>query len=384
MNRRKKALAGLCALALACALLAPFLSASADGATVYQTAVNDILLPLTSDSMPVSMGGVYYVPYTVFDRDVTAVDLGVSYGQRITATDHTLTLYNLGSILTFDVNNSTCVDDKGESRDMKAILRNGKVYVPLAGVCSFFGLQNSFTPTSYGTLIRITNDQRGLNTAQFVDAAATLMRSQYNAYIKSLTPQASPSASPSGPGQNGEDPGTDKHGVQVYLAFQCTDGAGLEDILDTLDQYGVRALFFFRPEDLTASDTLIRRMVGTGHAVGLIAPEGSAEEAAQALEEGNRLLADIAHLRTHTALAGTEAQTLEGWAYWNGTVDGLPGGRTSARLARAVLDETEAKRSLAYITMDDSAVSAGALSRLLPTLRLDRYSIRLAVETELF
>ena len=51
----------------------------------------------------------------------------------------------------------------------------------------------------------------------------------------------------------------------------------------------------------------------------------------------------------------------------------------SSEIVRRVGD----RRHTAYVTMDDSSLSAGALSRVLSTLRQEEYSIRLPVETEL-
>ena len=384
MSRRKRILSLLCALALAVGLLLPGMAASADEVTVYQTSVNDKLLSLNAETMPAVVGGIYYVPYTVFSRELTGVNLGVSYGQVKTDTVHTLTIYSLGGLLSFDLNAGTCVDGNGNNKNMRAILRNGRVYVPLGGVCSFFGLKATYTPTPYGTLVRITNDQAVLSTERFVDAATSQMKQRYNTYISSLgSDSSSGGGNPSGSGSGSQE------NVRVYLAFRAGGGEGLDLVLDALDEYGVCALFCFRVEDLTACDEQIRRMVGSGHTVGLIAPE-ELEGAAltEYLAEGERLLSRIAHLRPHIVMAEGEEQTLteleeQGWALWEPNVDGLPNGRSAAGLSGAILTAAAAKRSWAMITMDDSLTCAGALSRLLPGLRAAHYNIRLPVETEI-
>jgi hypothetical protein len=397
--KHRRILALLCAVALVAGLLLPGVAASADEVVVYQTAVNDKLLDLNSETMPALVGGSYYVPYTVFDRDVTGVNLGVSYGQWKTDTAHTLTIYSLSGLLTFDVNAGTCTDGSGVSRNLRAILRNGKVYVPVSGVCSFFGLKASYTATPYGTLVRVTSSQAVLSTERFVDAATSLMKQRYNEYVRSLTPapvvtpaspspSPSPSVSPTSPAGS-EEP--DKRDVRLYLAFRCGTGESLDTVLDTLEQYGVHALFCFRTEDLAEHDDQIRRIVGSGHTVGLLVPSYVEEQTAgEYLAEGERLLSRIAHLRPHILMAEESGQGLsglgleeQGWALWTPNVEVSSSGRSAAGLAQTILEATDAKRSLAMITMDDSAVSAGALSRLLPQFGADRYRIRLPVETEL-
>ena len=285
MARRKKRIQSLlCALAVLLVLLLP--AAGAAGTpTIYLMAENDKMLNLPLDAMPAWIGGTLYVPYLAFDRTVTDVNLGLSYGQERAEGVYRFTLYSLRGTLVFDLNAGTCMDQlNGVSMDMRAVVRNGRVFLPLQGVCAFFGLNYTYTPTQYGTLIRITNGQEWLSTQDFVSNASDgAMRTRYNEYLRQLeaASQAQESPSPS-PSQGGSDPeGT---GLPVYLAFQCAGGGELEAVLDSLESRGIRALFLFRQSALAGSAEQLRRLVGTGHAVGLSVPGGSAEEARAALE----------------------------------------------------------------------------------------------------
>ena len=166
--------------------------------------------------------------------------------------------------------------------------------------------------------------------------------------------------------------------------------SGLEGILNTLDRTGVSALFLFPTDSLAENAAWIRQMVGSGHAVGLCTSAGTGEEALDDLEKGSRLLEEIVRLRPHIALAesGDSAviQTLEGagWTCWQTNADGIPSeGENSSSLAYSILETVELKQSRARVLMDDSTVSAGALSRVLSGLREEDYNIRLPVETEL-
>ena len=386
MRAWRRWLVCLCAAALIVGLSVPAL---ADEVTVYHTALNDKLMELSSDTMPAQVNGVLYVPYLVFDRDYTGVDLGVFYGLRHTDTANTLTLYTVSSMLVFDLNAGTCVDGlTGESKNMKAIYRNDKIYVPLGGVCSFFGLKSSYTPTSYGTLVRITNGQEAQDTTTFVYAAASQMKNRYNKYTSSLNPSSSPSQSPGGqtaspsPSPTGqESTPPEQNNVQVYLAFCCETGEGLESILDTLAGSGTQALFLFGAEEIPDSAQMIRRIVASGHSVGLMA-----DSQAQ-LEQGSALLEKLLYLRVHTVLPGEELdeRTLEeaGWACWPLDVDARGAEGSQNTLSSEIVRRVGDRRHTAYVTMDDSSLSAGALSRVLSTLRQEEYSIRLPVETEL-
>ena len=391
MRRIQKYLSGLCAAALLLSLLLAG-TAKADEITIYLMAENDQMLDLPLSAMPAWINGDIYVPYTAFDWTVTGVNLGVSYGQERTETEYKFTLYSLNGMLVFDLNAGTCTDGfSGEAKDMRAALRNGRVFVPLAGVCSFFGLNYTYTPTNYGTLIRITNGQERLDTQQFVTSASGLSKpTRYNKHLQELNqgtqPTPSPSPTPSGGGT--AEPGQED-GLPVYLSFQCTGGGALDSILDTLEARGIRALFLFTPDALAAAEGQLRRLVGSGHAVGLSVPGQSLDGARAALEEGAGLLEQLVRARPHTvylegAASGVaDALEREGWACWSANVDGRPDGRSQSTQANALLRTLEGRRSAARMLLDDSGESAGILSRLLPRMPRDAYWFQLALDTRI-
>ena len=125
-------------------------------------------------------------------------------------------------------------------------------------------------------------------------------------------------------------------------------------------------------------------MVGAGHSVGLSVAGGPAADAADLLAEGNRLLELAAHMNTRTVLVENgDADTIasleaDGWSAWEGNVS-LPESSSVSYCASAVLRSADSKRSLAYITLDDDARSAQVLDIILPALREDGYTLRLAV-----
>ena len=384
-------ISGLCAAALLLSLLLAG-TAKADEITIYLMAENDQMLDLPLSAMPAWINGDIYVPYTAFDWTVTGVNLGVSYGQERTETEYKFTLYSLNGMLVFDLNAGTCTDGfSGEAKDMRAALRNGRVFVPLAGVCSFFGLNYTYTPTNYGTLIRITNGQERLDTQQFVTSASGLsMPTRYYKYLQELNQGTQPTPSPSHtPSGGGTDEPEQEDGLPVYLSFQCTGGGALDNILDTLEARGIRALFLFTPDALAAAEGQLRRLVGSGHAVGLSVPGQSLDGARAALEEGAGLLEQLVRVRPHTvylegAASGVaDALEREGWACWSANVDGRPDGRSQSTQANALLRTLEGRRSAARMLLDDSGESAGILSRLLPRMPRDAYWFQLALDTRI-
>ena len=221
----KRWLSVLCAAAVLAGVMCAWAGAT-QIPIFYQLSLNDDLPPPSVSITPVEVGGVIYVPHTVFDKNVTNVDIGVYTSESRTGSQYIMTVYSMNGLLKFDLNNNTCVDRYEVSQNMRAIIRNNRVYLPASGVCSYFGLNYSLTATQYGTLVRITNGREYLKGDKFLNSAANLMQDRYNDYIQSFSQEpdpdvtVSPQPSPSG-GQ--EDPGggtSDRSGVRVYLAFR--------------------------------------------------------------------------------------------------------------------------------------------------------------------
>ena len=130
MKRTKNWIVWLLTAALCLGLLA----APARAETICFVALNDNIPPISGDTIPIWSGGVLYVPYTIFDRTlVNNVDLGVYVSRSSTS----VTLWNMRQILVFDLVTGACWDDiSGEVFDYaRAIVRNGRPYVPLQMVC---------------------------------------------------------------------------------------------------------------------------------------------------------------------------------------------------------------------------------------------------------
>jgi len=387
--KKRQWVAAVLMAALVLTLVTPVL-ARAENVTVYHTAVNEQMLPLSADTMPVQVGGMIYVPYTVFDRNVTGVNLGVYYGQDRKDGKYIITIYTINKLLVFDLNRGTCEDGSGDPQTMRAIIRNGRAYIPISRVCQFFGdgLSYSYNATDYGILIRICSRSAALSDARFLDAASSMMMSRYASYIQSITTPET-SSSPSTPPTPTPTPTRPGANSRVYLAVRCGCGDSLDQVLDVMDAWSVRGLFLFRVDDLERYAAQIRRIVGTGHALGLITSAADGEAAVAELARGNELLSHIARVRAHTALADSGDSAVRarleqaGWSCWQENVDGSSGSWGQYGLARSVMQAVENRRTYARVTMEDDEVGAAALTQILSELRRERYDIRPAVETAL-
>lgn len=396
MPWKKRFLPMLCAMVLILGFVLPPVQASGE---VVFIALNDQVVPkITASTMPIVYNYSYYVPHVVFDTNYMLANFGVSVdlGIQVAAGNNTVILYTKRKHLIYDLEAGTSTDNQGNSYK-SAIVRGGIIYLPIAAVQSFFadsGLSYSQRGTAYGDLLRLTSPSVVLSDSIFTDAAESSILPQmlrdYNRTqnpTPSPAPSVSPSPSPSPSHNSGQDP--DKSAVRVNLSVLVSDGERTTQMLDLLDGAGLTALFLFRPEDLAVNEALIRRMVGSGHALGFALPGGPVEDAKAQLSEGNRLLGLIARINTRTlTLANNDKTTAaaleeEGWSIWQSNVS-TPTSTTANGYSSALLRSVDSKEAVARIQLEDSPLAANVLPLLLNGLREDKYSIRLPVGGELY
>lgn len=374
---KKRLIALLCAAVL-CLFMIP--ARAINAGDVYFTAVNDTLCPLTIDTMPVWVNGMLYVPASVFDSAVTGADLGVYCNQS--STNNTITLYSLRRMLVFDLSRGVAYDyHSKENLPSRAVNRNGRIYLPVEMVCDFFGLEDTYNYTRHGYLVRIKSDEAWLNDARFMDAASGPMSTALQEILRQQT--VTPDAPPIQPEPEVE-PEAPKNQAQLCLGFRCETGEGLDRILDRLDREGIRGMFFVSAQVLAEQDDTVRRIVGSGHGIGLLADE---ERGTQGLEQANDLLAHVARTAA-TAVLASDGQRqeleLDGWVCWKQTVSGMLREKEGATgYTQRILRTLEPRRGTVYMTLDDSKATAQALPALLQALEQAEYRFITPLETRL-
>ena len=392
MKRRlRRLLALVCALALALSLSGP-VSAAGD---IYFTVLNDSVVSLSDSTMPTWSGGVLYVHYSAFDGSNTArigFDISFSYNRS----SGMATLFNTRQFLTFNMNNNTSYNAlTGEYLNGRAILRNGQVFVPVALVCSFFGLSYSVISIDEGYIVRIKDNSVVLSDPDFVEAATLSISRELRSYNQANQSTATPGVRPptGGSGETEtndlpieEEPDT-ADSIPVYLAFRCDDDQGLSDILDILDERNRAAVFFFPAEELERQDDLLYRILGSGHSVGLLAEGSSLAATRQLLEEGGQVLERVGYTRTTLALVPERQRSAleaEGWVCWDETASAIPEAGTGASShANAVIRAIPSRSQRAYITLDAGSESARVLPTLLTRLEARSYAVSVPLETRL-
>lgn len=358
----------------------------ASAATLYFTAVNNSVAPLTSDTMPFWSGGTLYVPYSIFDGSLNNIGVGLGLYTSYNRDSRTVTLFDLRQTLTFDLNSGTCRDDMtGTTYISRAVMRGGRPYLALNTVCSHFGLEYSYSQLPdipQGFLVRIKNSSAVMSDADFIDAAKNVISSRLREYTQGLNqaestnPGTNPSfpSTPGGPAEVGEDD------TAVYLAFRCETSAGLTDILDILNGGGRWAVFFLTPRLLEEGD-LVRRILGSGHSVGILADEG---EALSALEAGNLALERAACTRTtmvYAAAGRQEGLEERGWVCWRETALLRPDSTNS--FASNAVRRLEKRDGAVYLTLEGGGDTAGALPALLRQLDRESFVVSVPMETKM-
>ena len=224
---------------------------------VYFSAANEQLLELSGESMPFYSGDVLYISNRFFE----GTELGVRYVKN--SSMGLAVLYTTKTDLRFDLVNGTVRDKDGATYSGRAIEKNGYVFFPIGLVCAFFDLRWTMTDTETVPLVRLRSNSSLLDDMRFIDAASVQMASRYAAYEKQVE-----SSKP--PVNNDPPPIHAAEGQKVYLILA---GESSETTRETVKLLGEnRATFLLTVQQMEDGD-LLRTLVGTGHAVALLAQE---------------------------------------------------------------------------------------------------------------
>lgn len=256
---------------------------------VYFTSVNDKVLPLSDSTMPIWVNGQIYVPYTTFDQHSTGTDHGISAQLNASATY--VTLEGKKGILTFDIKNGQCYDEVTKfNYPYQAILQNGIPFLPVVGVCSFFDMTYTYQKIDYGYLLRIKGENTVLTDSRFIDAAKSLFQSLLDDY---LAPPETPSPLPEEhplPEQEPEDEEPEEEVIPETPLLLAVDMIDYNvNLPDTLANRGIYAIFFFHLEQIESQGSLIRRLLGQGHSIGLQTRGESLDAITEELAQCNTL-----------------------------------------------------------------------------------------------
>ena len=282
-------------LCMTLTLLSP--TATAVG-TVYFCGVNDKLLPLNDQMIPLNTGSEIYLPYKIF----TAPDTKIGVFCAVSSDQSSLLLYNTEKRLIFDIAGGTITDQNDSTYYYSVRVANGTVYLPASLVCSFFGLTMAVVLGDPAPIIRLKNASAVYNDKTFRGIYESDMQSAYNQYIglpaNGQPATAHPSTSPSAGHASTHENDT------VYLSFTDLAAGQLDLLLDILDTSEYKCGFFIAADEIADNADLLRRAAGAGNMLGIWLSDGTYQEYRAASE----LLFEATKIRTLFVSAGGETR----------------------------------------------------------------------------
>ena len=326
--------------------------------SVYFTAINDNVMPLTDATMPFWSGGFLYMAGSVFTGYLRE-SIGVSYTYN--SSKQIAALYEVGKSnksLVFDLASGQTQDRQGtEYPNHPAIKRGSEIFVPAALVAEYFELSYSVISVENGQLVRLrTPGESTLTDIVFADAATYIMQDRYDTYMKGQG-QAQISGAPEG--------GEVFEGKRVYLNFRAADPAHIAGLLDVLDRQHSQGAFFCTEEFLKTEGDLLRRMVATGQAVG-ICVDGSLETPLldQVLWGNDALYRATCGMTRMLWVENAEQQELEtlalaGYVCLQPAMDSESQGLRSSSSASALLQKISSQRGDISVWLGDNVSAVG-------------------------
>lgn len=395
MKSGKKFIAAFLVLVMSLCVLC---SAPVSAARVCFTAIDESVLKLTNENMPVWSGGVLYAPYTTFnetDNGTSNWTIQTSYSKN----SGKITVFDTRRFLAFDLNTGTCWDElSGVAYSGGAIVRGGRPYLPVGIVCEHFGLSYSYREIEQGDLLRIKTKEVIIPDSRFADAASNILNLRLRDYNQSQgggnastsvpsTPSSPSTQTPSTQPPSQNIPPENEQNVDTYLAFRCTDGENLETVLTIMDGAREKGMFFLTEEVIEQHGDLVMRILGSGHGVGLLAHGGDLEQTRVLLEAESKALAEQIFARTTVAFVSKELREqleMEGWICWSSTLDLSPESTTGANyFSNRVLNQLGNRTRDTYLSLNISLDTVRILPILLQRLDEKGFELELPLETRI-
>ena len=174
----------------------------------------------------------------------------------------------------------------------------------------------------------------------------------------------------------------------IRLSFNITDGKNFKSILDALSRYGYRATFFVQGNVIHEYDNELRRAFAAGHAIGTLSQNGDPDFSAggdtltTALDLANENLFEAVKIKTRLLRVPGGSKNLSkdtvdhiislGYRIWDGHIS--PQGNTASRVYSSAISRLEAtSASVPVLTLSDSDIHTGALTRILRYLNTNNY-----------
>ncbi|MBQ9520978.1 MAG: hypothetical protein IJR72_00225 [Oscillospiraceae bacterium] len=325
---------------------------------LYFVAVENMVLPLSGETMPFWDDGYLYISGDIFTGNVRDTT-GISRAKI----QNSMLIYRGDKCLLFQKDVPYAKDPEERTYSPGLIYRGDNFFVPAYVVANYFDMLYSTTDVEHGKLVWLRSDSFVMTERAFAKAATFQLNTAYQEYVAALEPEPvtipepepapvapeEPDSAPSVPDTSSvskpatssttpdkpvtsstakpeppqpvttpepepvttpepepvttPEPEPPPEPKTVYL---CLRGDGVTaSLLDVLDRYGLRATVFCDEAFLSGNGDLLRRMTATGYRVGLYVPSGAPESVLECLEACNSLL-------RHTTMEKTRLVCVDG------------------------------------------------------------------------
>ncbi len=341
----RKSISLFVALLMLCTLLPMGVTAAP---TAYFSAVNDTLLELNGETMPLWSNGRLYIAYS----SAWKTDLGISYSYN--KSTKKAVFYQHQKFLLCDFEKNAITDNEGGSYSGTPLERGGQAFVPVNALVEYFDLDYSYTKIDHGYLVRIKSEEVVLSDERFIEAATAPMRQRYERYVKSLEEQSE------GPQQEVTDnPGiSERRESEAYLALNLTNAVSAGRVLDAFGSSRQLTLIL-SDASFENADDLLRRAVAMGNSIALCADASlGADAVKEQIVALNERLWTSANVKTRFVYLpnadedATLALTEAGYCCISFAVD-LSKVNDSARIASRILSAAESRGYTVALLGDD-------------------------------
>ena len=327
LMRSRRILCGLLALLMLGGVFAFGLEAHATSDLVYLFINDTLIKSMTASNMPVRINNSMYISYRYLIR-IKPIKYFYDEDIRI------LKVYTSDGSLIFDVGNSITYDQDGQIYSYLAEIRGGVLYVPIEFICRFFGVVYSQYSCDYGPVIRINSIMSQYSDGDLAAANRDAMKKLHDDYY-AAEPEPSVPVTPVVP-ETPDQPDEEIRPRTVYPMICGPLGDLSASLLTALDSRSARATFFLTDEGLPQQGDLLRRLVCSGHSLGLYV---SAADPVGEAESLNALLSSMIFRKTRLvciregskalSAAQRDALAAAGYRIWDGTLDPGSADRTA-------------------------------------------------------
>lgn len=228
---------------------------------VYFVGAEENILPLSDATMPFWNGYYLYISPSVFaDAARDSLKIATSQGSD----GSWVALYWGSRALLFKKGVNYAEDQDGKLYFPGAVERNGEIFVPAALVADFFSIRYSVLSVPHGSLVWLRTRSFILSEDLFTNAAANVMEQRYADYQAVKRENQGPVV------PEPEIPPEELiFGKPLYVCMEADERT--PEVLDLLDRYDGYMTFFCTPAYMEKNHDLLRRITGSGHAIGILA-----------------------------------------------------------------------------------------------------------------